>query len=246
MEPKAERLEKKIDEESNINETLHSQEEEDLEKPPKAPTVEILASKRKRKNPPCLSTLPTRKSVRIFEGRVPETFVCSSSTLDFSECEKESSPEEKLQQNEASEKECKFQNLQLEVDCSVDYVLIDSDKEYGELEVSEEFEENPDMQDIGENTAEFPSEDYPEFRLKIVKEVIEKLDQEGLDTLATESSREENVVTIIVMRKGEFSTLQSVNRTPDLASEWIDLFNQEPLPPPNLSTPLSAGINLFQ
>ena len=65
------------------------------------------------------------------------------------------------------------------------------------------------MKDIGENSIEFPSEDYPEFRPKIVKEVIEKLDQEGLDTLAivaTKSNREENVVTKVVMRKRECST----------------------------------------
>ncbi len=47
----------------------------------------------------------------------------------------------------------------------------------------EEFEENLTMQDIGENFVELPSENYPEFRLEIIKEVLERLDQEGLDTL---------------------------------------------------------------
>lgn len=64
-------------------------------------------------------------------------------------------------------------------------MLIENDKKSGELEIFEEFEENPVMQDISENSIELPSEDYPEFALEIVKEELEKLDQEGLDTLAT-------------------------------------------------------------
>ena len=67
------------------------------------------------------------------------------------------------------------------------------------------------MQDIGENSIEFPLEDYLEFRQEVVDKVIEKLNQDGLDTLAivaTESSKEENVVTTIFIREGECSTSQ--------------------------------------
>lgn len=41
--------------------------------------------------------------MRIFEGRVPKTSI-PVVNFEFFECEKDSSPKEKLQQNEASEK----------------------------------------------------------------------------------------------------------------------------------------------
>ena len=108
----------------------------------------------------------------------------------MSESEKEPYPEEKIPQTEAK--------------CSINYVLIDIDKESDELKMFEEFEENPSMQDISENSVELPSEDYLEFRPKIVKDVLEKLDQEGFDTLvaiAKESNKEEKKETTIVIRK---------------------------------------------
>ena len=46
--------------------------------------------------------------------------------------------------------------MQPKADYSVDYVLINSDKESSELEVSKEFDKNHDMQYIGENFVEFP------------------------------------------------------------------------------------------
>ena len=53
-----------------------------------------------------------------------------------------------MQQTQASEKERKTQNIQPKAKYSVDYILIDSDKESGELEISKEFEENTDIQDV--------------------------------------------------------------------------------------------------
>ena len=47
LEPKAERIEEQPNQESNLNETLHSQEEENLEKPLEAPMMEIPISKMK-------------------------------------------------------------------------------------------------------------------------------------------------------------------------------------------------------
>ncbi len=88
-------------------------------------------------------------------------------------------------------------------------MLIDSDKESSDIKMSEEFEENPTMKDVSENSIELPSEDYPEFGPKIVKEVLEKLDQEGLDTLAAaaiENSKEEKEEKNVSIRKRECST----------------------------------------
>lgn len=61
------------------------------------------------------------------------------------------------------------------------------------------------MWDIGENPEDLPSEDYPKFRKEIVEEVMEKFNQDGLDTLATTEAKftkEENVVTKIIISEG--------------------------------------------
>ena len=75
-------------------------------------------------------------------------------------------------------------NLPLEAECSINYVLINSDKEFDEIEMSKEFEEDIAMQEISENSAKLPLENFPKFRPKLVIEVLKKLDREGLDTLA--------------------------------------------------------------
>ena len=70
-----------------------------------------------------------------------------------------------------------------------------------------------------------------------------------MDTLATidtEYNKEAKEEKTIVIRKRGCSTPESVNETHRLALEWIDLFNHNPLLPPNLPTRLSIGINLFQ
>lgn len=54
------------------------------------------------------------------------------------------------------------------------------------------------------------------------------------------------MVTPLVIRKAECFMPQSSNKVSHPKFEWIDILNQEPLPPPNLSTHLSVGINLFQ
>ena len=98
------------------------------------------------------------------------------------------------------------------------------------IEMFKEFEENHAMLDISENFVELPSENYPKFRPKIVKELLEKLDQEGLDKLAAvaiESSKEEKEEKYIVIRKGGCSTFQRVKKTHHLALEWIKLFHHE-------------------
>ena len=59
-----------------MNETLHSLGEEVSKNPLEAAIVEMIASKRKWKNPPCLSTPPMTKSVRLSKGnRVTKAFI---------------------------------------------------------------------------------------------------------------------------------------------------------------------------
>lgn len=54
----------------------------------------------------------------------------------MSESEKEFSQGEKLPQTDTNENESKTQNFPSEVECSINYVLIDSDKESNEIEMS--------------------------------------------------------------------------------------------------------------
>lgn len=56
----------------------------------------------------------------------------------------------------------------------------------------------------------------------------------------------ENVVTTLVIWKRECSMPQSAIKFPHLIFDQVDILSQEPFPPPNLSTPLSIGINLYQ
>ena len=78
---------------------------------------------------------------------------------------------------------------------------------------------------------------------------MEKLNQDGLETLAkvvAESNKEENLVKMLLIWKGECCTPKSATKCPYLTSEWIDILRQKPLQQPNFSTPLFAGLNLFQ
>ena len=129
--------------------------------------------------------------------------------LESSNFEKESSSEQKLQQNIVTGNEYNNQSSQPEVDLSVNYVLVDIDKESNKLEASDKFVESPIIKDTGENLEDLPFKNYLEFRQEIVEEVMEKCNQDGLDTLATiagESSKKENMVTIIIISEGECST----------------------------------------
>ena len=108
----------------NPNEPLHSQEDEDLQKPPKVPMVETPVNWKKQKSSPSLLTPPMRKSERISKNRVPEASI-PIITPEVSKTKKDPSLGEKLPQIEVS----KTQNLPLEAECSINYVFIISDKE---------------------------------------------------------------------------------------------------------------------
>ena len=88
-----------------------------------------------------------RKSARLSQSRVLEASI-PIITSEVSESEKKLSPGEKLPQIEASENKSKTQNLSLEAKYSINYVIIDSDKEFDEIEIYEEFKDNPTIQDI--------------------------------------------------------------------------------------------------
>lgn len=98
--------------------------------------------KRKQKNSPCLST-PLRDKVQGFMKEIGLLkLLFQVINLESSKLVKESSLKGKFQQNIASDNECNNRSPQPKVNLSINYVLVDSNKDYEEPKASKEFEKN--------------------------------------------------------------------------------------------------------